>query len=391
MKNFEPTDPFQEILKNPPPTKEENAILISNAIAGDEEDKWELVLRNVRLVYRMVQKHHPEPWEEGDMLLDGIMGFYEAVGRLIPCEPEQFSSYGCSYIIKEIRKNRRLRHSQFNSTAKGATWKSVSMNDVMGDGPNPKMRKDVVPDINAVGSSDLCEGDDVVKFCKRLVRTICVSPKVRLSKRERDVFRSLIRHKGDTRAVAEEFGLSRQRIHQVWQSLAKKISKYCKKRFGEELEDIFGTDGRQLNLKLKRCGVNGRISKKNKKSSSSFSHLIKERRDRYDAFKEKEMTEFGRIHKDDDFCKRKKGRREFKPKEFPPKLLEYKEKILKEVREETQKRAQEKVCEEAALKARLDQLYKEIAEDDVKFEAERKRKKAKKAREARARKAREGK
>ena len=47
-------DCYRDILQLPSPTREENKVLIDKAVTGGLEEKWELVIRNIKLVFYLL-------------------------------------------------------------------------------------------------------------------------------------------------------------------------------------------------------------------------------------------------------------------------------------------------------------------------------------------------
>ena len=347
---------YQEILQLPSPTKEENKILIAKAISGGSKEKWELVTRNIKLIYSIAQRYYAKLGEgEEEIVSDGIIGLYKAVCRLRPCVSEQFITYGGAYIQNEIARGIQRKKSYFNAATEYTIWIPVSINKLVPFDFSLAPIEEIIPDIGVVTAREACEITDMTEFSKKLVKSICCSEEIKLSKKQRNALTVFMAQGGNVRATAKELGVTRQDVDVVIKRIIPKIQLYLFKKFGSELEDIFGIKGKKLHFKLYN-----NEGKRSSKISINFRHSTKEAMKKY-RDEQNEDKKFG-IIKNNRFSRCNKNRK-VKESWSAKKLLEYQKKIMNEVDIKSKKEQQEKDLKVQEISAKLNDLYKEISED----------------------------
>jgi len=247
-------DPFDSLLEESSPSQEENQALINKAIGGSSEDKWNLVLRNLRLVRYIVHKYAAiDPSSSNDMMMDGICGLYEAVKRLRACSVPEFSSYAGYYIEKEVKRQLGKRQSAFGSPSAKARHISTSIQSMY----TPSADQDItllVEETLCDRTEDLpyeaFEQKDVEAFAKKVCNEILTTNCIHLSKLERDTLRNLIKHGGRIEDAGVERGVTRQAVSFIMLQIMDRVLKFCHVRYGKELNDVFGTKGRKFHWKL---------------------------------------------------------------------------------------------------------------------------------------------
>ena len=240
-------DSYKEFLDLPSPNPEENKILIAQAVYGGPEEKWNLVLRNIRLVYSIVKRHVWTLSEQDEMFSDGIMGLYKASCNLKLCSSKQFTTYGGAYISQSIERRFSARRSSFNALARKTIGKPQYIDKPIDISASDNME---IKDVESVLPNEELEFKDIVDFSKKILISIYQSNQVGLTLSEKRVLGSLISNDLCISASAKELKRTRQNIHVIYKRIQAKIRPYLQEKFGKEMEDIYGEEGRTLNLRL---------------------------------------------------------------------------------------------------------------------------------------------
>jgi len=288
---------YQRLLAEPPPSIEENQLLINKAIEANQkieaknkeikeiesrdeeieakkkeieveieakkkeieveiENRWKLITRNIRLVLYVAGKHSQHSQVDknaNDMVADGLLGFYDAVCRLKACVPQQFVSYSIAHMEFHIKSGLSKKQSAFNNISERTRFVAVSIDETQTkpDGQESfsletKLCEKTQPDV-----SELVEDKDMAEFSRKVIRDICSCRKLRLTPGDREAFLALAEEGGNKNQAAKSKGVSRECMGQRFFKCRKEVIRYCVEKYGwNELQDMFGIKGRTPNSKL---------------------------------------------------------------------------------------------------------------------------------------------
>lgn len=238
---------FNDLLKIKPPSIKENMALIEKAINGTDKDKWTLITRNIRYVRSIVSRHMGEDYAQlNDMMIDGLMGFYEATTRLKPSVFSEFMVYCGAWIEREIITNLHKRQSAFNSKSERSRFVTggIPEETIKIDHFGNRQFGDALVDITQSSPSEICEENDVKMFARKFIEEICFGKSKKwFTNKERQVLWSWIFNNGNGCVVAKRAGLSKQRVAVILDRIVVKIHRHFANK-NIEFPEIYGNKGR---------------------------------------------------------------------------------------------------------------------------------------------------
>lgn len=257
---------FKNNLTQSIPSEEENIELIKNAINGTEEDKWNLIIKNIKFVYHIAKKHILKHEDMNDFVSDGLIGFKQGVDKLKPCNTKQFRVYCGWHIEQSMVYNANKRRKIIG----GANNKKTT---------NITVSLDSTPQYyNTIGENlydntnltpyEECELNDNKEFSKCLLNDFKNSKSANLTKAEYNVLTLMIKNNLNNTYAAKERNVSKQCIDQIMTKVERKLYNYLARRCGYlRLNEIYGSKIKHSKRKLNILDRHGR---------PTFKHFLNE-------------------------------------------------------------------------------------------------------------------
>ena len=203
---------YRRMLDREPPTKEENNELLKTAFNGTDEDKWEMVTRNARMVLWVISRHFSDK-TSNDTFSDGLWGLYTAVTRLREgCSVQEFFGYSHKYIMGYVQQGVIQRGSQL------AKFRYISKREVSldkFDGSDDDTMRMEIENPNALAPDECLGSDDARIYSSKFIDDLCENPALRLTELQKERFQLLARHGGNLSSAAREAGVSAERMRVI--------------------------------------------------------------------------------------------------------------------------------------------------------------------------------
>lgn len=236
-------------------TQEEEVELAKKVQAGDESAREEFVCRNIPLVYHIAQKDYKGLWNLDDLVQEGIVGLMRAVDKFDHERGVRFMTYASYWIHQSMRsalfdKSHTIRIPR-SSRVKMNKIKKVSEEMVRELGREPEVeeiaerlemkpfvvRRFIRNEVHMVSKDKIPDGYagsvgfDLDKQEEYEMLYECVD-ELPEGMRECIILRfGLKGHKPHSlREIAEQRGLTHQRIHQIIQAGVAKLKSLCWKK-----------------------------------------------------------------------------------------------------------------------------------------------------------------
>lgn len=259
---------YETILNMPTPTPEENTILIQKAVNGGDAEKWDLVLKNAKLVIGTIKRNipHDEIVKDFDEIMaSGIFGLYKGVKCLKLCAPKQFVTYVGAYIAREIVRDYKNRRSAFNMYYRQTPGIPVYLNG----GSSEDFEMLQLDDRDQPSPFLYCDIKDSYYFSKKIFENILRGNI--LTACQKNIIRVILRNDCDMSIALEELNTSKQNVYAILAIIKQRIIRYLNSKFKKELKDIYGFKGRHH--KWKFYDEEGRLISKHKYFTNDIDKL----------------------------------------------------------------------------------------------------------------------
>ena len=251
MSNYQLSAEYKRMLDEEPPTREENDILLKKAFEGTDEDKWEVVTRNARMVLWVISRHFSNK-TSNDTFSDGLWGLYTAVTRLREdCSVQEFFGYSHKYIMGYVQQGVIQRGSQL-AKFRYTNRPEVSLDKF--DGTDEDTFKMEIENPNALNPDDQLGESDARVYSSAFIDFVCEHPAMRLTELQKERFRLLGRHGGNLSSAAREVGVSAERMRVIKVLVEERLFKLIDSNPGlqHQLESTFGIPNvREYSVKLR--------------------------------------------------------------------------------------------------------------------------------------------
>lgn len=227
---------LQEIGRYPLLTREQEVELGRRARNGDLEARNLLICSNARLVVKFAKKYCGSTLEMADLIGEGNRGLIKAVTAFDPERGVRFATYAVGWIkqcIHNAIKERHLIHlphylqhriragktARTNPDVVTAATRVLEMRDASNDGSRDYSEPFLmtIPDNRESQPDEAAEVDDRVEVLRDLLSL--------LDDRERHVVVQRVVEGKKLIEIADEFGLSKERVRQIQVSAFRKMRK----------------------------------------------------------------------------------------------------------------------------------------------------------------------
>lgn len=237
---------YTTLLEKAPPTKEENTLLISRAISGREKEKWDLVVRNFRYLFKLVIRYKWRGANFDDTVMAGLIGFYDVVCRLRPCSVEQFLAYSEYHIRVSISRNSFKDGNIFNFAKSKYRYPVVSFSVESESGRT--FLSELVDDPSSISPDEHCSNDDTQDFYRSMFVKLW---DLELTKKERELISIMISKNCTITDAARRIGFTKQRASQLLKRIGSKFKSEIKEDLLKELKLSLDGKGRIRNKNIK--------------------------------------------------------------------------------------------------------------------------------------------
>ena len=230
---------YREMLDREPPTKAENVEFLRLAYEGTEDEKWDLVKRNARIVLWVIGRYFND-YMSNDTFSDGLWGFYTAVTRLKEgATPQEFFGYSHKYIRGYVQQGVIQRNSQL-SRFRYVGVREMSLDEYDGSSDD-RSRLEVENPID-LSPADVLSEQDTRAYSKAFIDRVCEDPGMRLTDVQKERFALLARHGGNLSSAAREAGVSAEWMRVIKRLVEERMFAVVdsRKELERELTDNYG-------------------------------------------------------------------------------------------------------------------------------------------------------